>query len=384
MAPLHRFQLRAALFSLTAREAISGVALTASGAEFDGGIARFVVELRSLWRKAREIGSAAVIQQTLIDLSEPLFGGHDRGSRGAGYGSRPDERSGVRGGGARRRAHSGCRARVERDGVDAWFDVGRWLQGKLEIAPQAALLYGDLAARFLAARRGLSKKCLVGTGIWPRPAAKSTARPHRVFPPSGPAWFLLAWPRLPVMGDPLAHSGLAGVLRLVAPINILIIGPSIIVNYLIASFLLRLSEKGDQCSLSRTVLIVGILFNVAFLGFFKYADFAYGAINDVFGGQPHSVARHSAPRHLVHHLPEDRLPDRRPGRTRQGAFTFREYCTLVLFFGSSSSGQDHYREMMPQFAAATCRFDKENFAVGLMLLFFGLSRKRSSPTATRR
>jgi predicted enzyme involved in methoxymalonyl-ACP biosynthesis len=39
--------------------------------------------------------------------------------------------------------------------------VGRWLQGKLEIAPQAAPLYGDLVARILAAQRGLSKKCLV-------------------------------------------------------------------------------------------------------------------------------------------------------------------------------------------------------------------------------
>ena len=52
-------------------------------------------------------------------------------------------------------------ARASRDGIDAWFDIGRWLQGKLEIAPQAAPLYGDLAARILAAQRGLSKKCLV-------------------------------------------------------------------------------------------------------------------------------------------------------------------------------------------------------------------------------
>ena len=49
----------------------------------------------------------------------------------------------------------------ERDGIDAWFDIGRWLQGKLEIAPQAAPLYGDIVARVLAAQRGLSKKCLV-------------------------------------------------------------------------------------------------------------------------------------------------------------------------------------------------------------------------------
>jgi D-alanyl-lipoteichoic acid acyltransferase DltB (MBOAT superfamily) len=47
------------------------------------------------------------------------------------------------------------------------------------------------------------------------------------------------------------------------------------------------------------------------------------------------------------------------------AFTFREYCTFVLFFPQLIAGPIvHYREMMPQFAAANCRFDKENFAVG--------------------
>src|SRR4029077_20976004 len=57
------------------------------------------------------------------------------------------------------------------------------------------------------------------------------------------------------------------------PINILIIGPSIIINYLLGSFLLRLSERGDQSGLSRTVLLLGFLFNLLFLGFFKYVDF---------------------------------------------------------------------------------------------------------------
>src|SRR5271163_2882387 len=67
------------------------------------------------------------------------------------------------------------------------------------------------------------------------------------------------------------------------PLNILIIGPSIIINYVLASFLLRLSQRGDSPRLSRAVLLIGILFNVVFLGFFKYADFVYGTINDVFG-----------------------------------------------------------------------------------------------------
>jgi FkbH-like protein len=158
---LHRFQPQAVLFSLTAREAIAGVALAASSAEVDGAIARFVGELRSLWRKAREIG-AAVIQQTFLDVSEPLFGGYDRmvpGTPATAVARLNDEA-------CEAAARDGVLildvARMsQRDGIDAWFDVGRWLQGKLEIAPQAAPMYGDLTARLLAAERGMSKKCLV-------------------------------------------------------------------------------------------------------------------------------------------------------------------------------------------------------------------------------
>ena len=71
---LHQFAPQAVLFSLTAREAIAGVPLTATAAEVDETIARFIGELRSFWRKAREIGNAAIIQQTFLDVTEPVFG----------------------------------------------------------------------------------------------------------------------------------------------------------------------------------------------------------------------------------------------------------------------------------------------------------------------
>jgi FkbH-like protein len=159
---LHRFQPQAVLFSLTAREAIAGIALAATAAEVDNGIARFTAELRSLWRKAREIGDAAVVQQTFIDVSEPVFGGYDRIVPGAPATIIARLNDQVCEAAARDGVLILDVARAsQRDGIDAWFDVGRWLQGKLEIAPQAAPLYGDLAARILAALRGLSKKCLV-------------------------------------------------------------------------------------------------------------------------------------------------------------------------------------------------------------------------------
>ena len=159
---LHRFAPQAVLFSLSAREAIASVSLTATAAEVDDAIGRFIAELRSLWRKAREIGGAAVIQQTFIDVSEPMFGSYDRMVPGAPATVIARLNGQVCDAAARDGVLILDVARAsQRDGIDAWFDVGRWLQGKLEIAPQAAPFYGDLAARILAALRGLSKKCLV-------------------------------------------------------------------------------------------------------------------------------------------------------------------------------------------------------------------------------
>ena len=95
-------------------------------------------------------------------MSEPLFGGYDRMVPGAPatvvtrLNNQVCEAAGRDGVLVLDIARAS-----QRDGIDAWFDVGRWLQGKLEIAPQAAPLYGDLAARILGAQRGLSKKCLV-------------------------------------------------------------------------------------------------------------------------------------------------------------------------------------------------------------------------------
>jgi FkbH-like protein len=162
MSALHQFAPQSVLFSLSARDAIASVPLTATAAEVDEAIARFVGDLRSFWRKAREVGKAGVIQQTFIDVTDPLFGGYDRIVPGAPARVVTRLNDQLCEAAARDDVLLLDVARAsERDGIDAWFDVGRWLQGKLEIAPQAAPLYGDLAARILAAQRGLSKKCLV-------------------------------------------------------------------------------------------------------------------------------------------------------------------------------------------------------------------------------
>jgi alginate O-acetyltransferase complex protein AlgI len=159
------------------------------------------------------------------------------------------------------------------------------------------------------------------------------------------------------------------------PINVLIIGPSIIINYALALILLQLNQEKGPRVLSKAVLLLAIAFNVLFLGFFKYTDFLYGSINDVFGSK--LILMHIVLPLGISFITFQKIAfliDVQAGRVK--SFTFREYCTFVLFFPQLIAGPIvHYREMMPQFDAATCRFDKENFAVALTLLSFGLFKK---------
>jgi len=161
-SPLHKFSPQMVLFSLTAREAIAGVPVTAKMAEVDETIERSVDELRFLWKKARETFKATVIQQTFLDVTDPLFGSHDRlvAAAPSRMVARLNDLM------SEAAASEGVLlldvARAsEGDGIGAWFDAGRWMQAKMEIAPPAAPLYGDLVARIVAAQRGMSKKCLV-------------------------------------------------------------------------------------------------------------------------------------------------------------------------------------------------------------------------------
>ena len=159
---LHDFGPSIILFSLTAREAIAGIPLSASQQGANSQIEAFVEELCGLWHAARATHGATVVQQTFLDNSEPLFGSFERLVPGAPAALVAYLNDRVAAAAAREGVHlldlAGAAAR---DGRDTWFDVGRWLQAKQEIAPQAAPLYGDLLGRLLAALFGRSRKCLV-------------------------------------------------------------------------------------------------------------------------------------------------------------------------------------------------------------------------------
>jgi FkbH-like protein len=159
---LHRFSPQFVLFATSAANTSTGVALAATPVEVDKTITQSIEELRLLWRKARATFNATIVQQTFLNTAEPVFGSYDRLVPGAPARviaqlneqlSKTALQDGVL-------LLDVARA-SERDGLAAWFDTASWLQGKLEISPQASILYGEMVARIISAQRGLSKKCLV-------------------------------------------------------------------------------------------------------------------------------------------------------------------------------------------------------------------------------
>ena len=157
------------------------------------------------------------------------------------------------------------------------------------------------------------------------------------------------------------------------PVNVLLIAPSIAINYGLSRALQRYGETRPV--LARVVLLSGIAFNICFLGYFKYLTFLQGTINDAFGAG--LILTHVILPLGISFITFQKIAfliDVHAGRVT--SFTFRDYALFVLFFPQLVAGPIvHYREMMPQFHAAPCRFDAENVAVGISLFFFGLAKK---------
>jgi FkbH-like protein len=158
---LYGFDPDFVLLSRTASEALAKIPLSASAGQAASAVSGVLAEQRQLWDTARQAFRATVIQQTFLDVTPALFGGLDRVVPGAPASLIARLNDQLVDAASNDLLLLDVARASARDGIDAWFDVTRWLQGKLEIAPQAAAGYGEMVARLIAAQRGRSRKCLV-------------------------------------------------------------------------------------------------------------------------------------------------------------------------------------------------------------------------------
>lgn len=155
---------------------------------------------------------------------------------------------------------------------------------------------------------------------------------------------------------------------------LLLILVSIAVNYVIATCMQRVNES--KFSKRKTLLLLGVLFNVGLIGYFKYYDFFVDNINHIFGTN------------LV--LKNILLP------LGISFFTFQQlsflisvykkeevvgnlldYSVFVTFFPQLVAGPIVlYSEMIPQFQDKSRRFfNFDNFNKGLYFFTIGLFKK---------
>ena len=148
---------------LDSNDAVPPLTLDATEDEVDDAIGARVEELVGLWRRIRERFGALVIQQTLLNGAQPLFGSFEGLVPAAPFALIT-------------RLNAALREAAQHEGVllldlawhaarqgerQRWVDPVRWHHAKQLVSPELAPIYGDLLARVIAAAFGLSRKCLV-------------------------------------------------------------------------------------------------------------------------------------------------------------------------------------------------------------------------------
>lgn len=159
---MQEFRPDVIVFSLSARPYLERVPIASSAESARAAVTGVIDEVRQLWRIARDRFDSHIVQQSFLDVFASVFGSHDRMVPASPAALVSELNWTLANAAAQERVALVDVARASAaEGMDTWFEPGRWLQGKMEISPRAALEYGDLLARVVAAQRGLSRKCLV-------------------------------------------------------------------------------------------------------------------------------------------------------------------------------------------------------------------------------
>jgi D-alanyl-lipoteichoic acid acyltransferase DltB (MBOAT superfamily) len=147
---------------------------------------------------------------------------------------------------------------------------------------------------------------------------------------------------------------------------------SLLFNYFAGTWLGKLDKRPQ----AKFVLGVALVFNLGFLGYFKYADFFIANVNALFGSDwpflrlvlPLGISFYTFQKIAY-------LVDSYQGKTR--GYGFRDFCLFVSFFPQLIAGPiTHHGEIMPQFRKHdTARAHWDDWSVGLTLFALGLAKK---------
>ena len=152
------------------------------------------------------------------------------------------------------------------------------------------------------------------------------------------------------------------------PVYVPLLIGSMLFNYLIGGHLMRRP--------SRTLLVLGVVANVALLGYYKYTGFLFGTLDEAFG-LGWSVGDIILPLAISFFTFQQiaYLVDAHDGQVNEHDFV--NYCLFISFFPQLIAGPiTHHREMLAQFKDHdTFRPRLDNLALGLTVFLLGLFKK---------
>jgi alginate O-acetyltransferase complex protein AlgI len=159
------------------------------------------------------------------------------------------------------------------------------------------------------------------------------------------------------------------------PVYLPLIAGSILFNYLLGRLISGKRDEG-RFSYSKSLLVVGIIGNLALLGYFKYADFFISNVNNI-GHLTLPLLRIILPLGISFFTFTQiaYLVDTQKGKVKEHSSL--NYGLFVTFFPHLLAGPIiHHAEMMPQFDRLRNKVvDYRNLSSGICLFFIGLFKK---------
>ncbi len=159
------------------------------------------------------------------------------------------------------------------------------------------------------------------------------------------------------------------------PWYVILIIISVLINFHIGKALAVSSEIKTTRS-RRTLLVLGITFNLGLLVYYKYANFFVENFNYVFNKNldigaiilPLAISFFTFQQIAY-------LVDAFRGLTKE--YRFQHYCLFVTFFPQLIAGPIvHHKEMLPQFESTAAKhFSIANFTIGITIFCIGLFKK---------
>tara|TARA_B100000795_G_C22806825_1_gene445602 strand:+ start:15444 stop:16916 length:1473 start_codon:yes stop_codon:yes gene_type:complete len=151
---------------------------------------------------------------------------------------------------------------------------------------------------------------------------------------------------------------------------------SVLFNYAIARLIVEHGENKQRYFSPKTLLQIGLIFNVGLLAYFKYADFFISNTNSLINSDvgllyltlPLAISFFTLQQIAF-------LVDSYEGLAKEKSFL--DYTIFVTFFPQLIAGPIvHHKEMMPQFVSLRNKVKNyNNIAIGLFIFSIGLFKK---------